>query len=52
LVLRKGFSHLFRIEGLAEAQPMMLEMVARREKPEQFLTNMADKIQAGLVRLA
>lgn len=43
--------HSFRIERLSQDLPVVIEIVDRREKLEQFLTLIEDKISEGLATL-
>jgi PII-like signaling protein len=43
--------HTFKIERLSEDLPILVEIVDTREKLEEFLASMEDKIQAGLATL-
>lgn len=43
--------HTFKIQRLSEDMPIVIELVDTREKLEQFLELIDDKIDAGLVTL-
>lgn len=43
--------HTFKIQRLSEDMPIVIELVDTREKLEQFLDLIDDKIDAGLVTL-